>query len=132
MSTKKHFKLPKGGKLLEPAIKRQIGGWSEQELDAKIIRFGLTLYRVKDGMGGNGDREDWIVDVPSGCVSIHDYQYRAPYWGFEKYSSFDKAIAGQIQRGIEHEKGKIINHERKAEEARKSLQLLKHALTKSK
>lgn len=131
MSDKKIFKLPKGATMLPKIIKKSVGGWAEQEFDAKCERFGLTLYRIKDGFGGHGDREDWIVDVPSGCISINDYQYRAPYWGFERYRSFDRAIAGNIERGIEREKGKIIEHERKAEAARKSLQLLKHALTKT-
>jgi len=117
--------------MLKRILKTEIGGWSEMEYDAQMKRLGITWYRVKGGMGGRGDREDWIANLPSGCVVVHGYQYRAPYWGFEKYRSLNAAIAGQIEGAIKNERGKISACESKIKAARESLQLLQAALSKS-
>ena len=89
--------LPRGAKLLNPHIKKKVGSWCEQEFDAKVERFGITWFRVHLGMGGSGGREDWVADIPNGCLSIHDYQFRKPYWGMHRYKSFDDAIVGQMK-----------------------------------
>ena len=52
----------------------------------------------KDGMGGRGDREDWVADIPIGCASVHNYMFRKPYFGFDIYKSFNDAIVGQMKR----------------------------------
>lgn len=86
---------------------KKIGGWNEMEYDKTIVRKGITWYRVKDGMGGQGDREDWVASVPELCISVHDYQWREPRWGIISYPSFKAALDGEILRGIESGKSRL-------------------------
>jgi len=120
--------LPKGAKLIKPPIEKEVGGWVLQEFDARVERLGLTWLRVKGGMGGS---EDWIADIPSGCVSIHDYEWREPRWGSARYESFDEACAGRIARAIEHQKHKAAELRQKAEEADESVVLLARAIARA-
>ncbi len=118
--------------MLKSILKTAIGGWSEMEYDASMERFGLTLYRVKDGMGGAGDREDWVIALPSGCLCVHDYQYRKPYWGLEKYRSIDAAIVGQLKSGIDGQKAKALQCDARAKDAKAALAILEKAFAKTK
>lgn len=131
MKTREHIKpntvLPRGA-VLVPPFKKTVGGWVEQEFDATCERFGLTWLRVKDGLGNSGDREDWIVDIPSGCVSVHDYEWRKPYWGLHNYPSFDKACAGRIAQAVQFQQQKAAEHRENAKKADTAVAILKKAL----
>lgn len=122
--------LPKGAKLLKKPLTHSIGGWSEMELDAVVERQGIKWFRVKGGMGDGGDREDWIANIPSGCLSVHDYQWREPRWGFEKFNSFNEAVTAQIKRGIDFAKKKAVEYRQNADNADQTVQLLERALRK--
>ena len=37
--------------------------------------LGLTLYRVKNGFDSHGDREDWVIDLPTGAYAVSDTDY---------------------------------------------------------
>lgn len=99
--------LPKGGKLLAKLIKKQIAGWVEMAFDAKVICHGVVWLRVKDGMGGRRDREDWVADLNASNISVHDYEFRAPYWGLWKFSSFEAACRDGLERQVGHLQRKI-------------------------
>jgi hypothetical protein len=123
--------LPKGARLIKP-FEKKIGGWVEMEFDAEVERLGLTWYRVKGGMGErkNGDREDWIADIPSCCISIHDYQWREPRWGSFGYESFDKAIAGRTKEALSIAKHTVIALELKLADVIKTVELITKACEK--
>jgi len=94
--------LPKGGKLLPKPIKKKIGSWVEQVVDAALVRNGIRWFRVKDGMGGRGDREDWIADVECMCCSVHDYNWiKEIDFGIIKYPTFEKAIDSQLKASFQ-------------------------------
>jgi hypothetical protein len=120
--------LPTGGKLLRRVLDCKIGGWVQMKFDAKVERFGLTWYRVKDGMGRNGDREDWVLDIPTQAVSIHDYQWREPRWGFEKYNSFDEAALAQMVKGLDQAESRAAEFRRDAALVDASVAILKRAI----
>lgn len=128
---KPNFPLPHGATLVDPPEKRAVAGWSEMEYDARCVRRGITWLRVKDGMGRKGDREDWVADLPAYCISVHDYQFRAPYWGLEQYPSFNAAIKGQMKRAIQHANELAEEQTRKAAALRKTVGLLKSAVKTS-
>jgi hypothetical protein len=88
---KPNTKLPRGGKLLRPTITKETGGWTSLTYDAKVERLGLTWYRVQGGFSGKGYREDWVADLPSGCLSVSDYNWRDTSFP-TNYGSFDKAV----------------------------------------
>ncbi len=90
--------LPKGGKLIKP-LRKKIGTWVEMEFDATCRRNGLTWFRVKNGMGERGDREDWVADVPGVSISVHDYHYNGEDFG-PSYGSFDNACLQESIRAL--------------------------------
>ena len=97
----KFGQLPKGAKLLRKPLQKKIGGWTTLVLDAVLNKGDYRWYRVKDGFGEHGDREDWVADVPARlCISVSDYMFREPFWGFEHYKSFESALSGQLKRAI--------------------------------
>jgi hypothetical protein len=128
--------LPKGARLFLKPIHAKIGGWNEMEFDASVERLGLTWYRVKGGMGRNqagnatNDREDWVADIPVMALSVHDYQWREPRWGFHRYKSFDEAIAEQTKEGLESATRRLIKLEEEAESVTKTIVLLSKACNK--
>lgn len=95
--------LPKGAKAITPPVKMKLDAWTEQEVDATVQRHGLTWYRVKGGMGGRGDREDWVADVPAVCISVHDYHYNGEDFG-PNHGSFDNACLQEARKSLEHAK----------------------------
>lgn len=120
MDTKPNTVLPDGGKLI-PVLRKKVGNWVEMEFDAEVMRFGQRWLRVKDGMGGRNDREDWIMDIPGQGVSIHDYHWNGEDFG-ANHGSFDNAILEEMKlsRGYASEKraellGKLRDMERSIE-----------------
>ena len=91
--------LPEGAKKLKPTLRLKIAGWVEQEFDAEVTRGGIRWLRVKDGLGGYKDREDWIADIPELCVAVHDYNWTDTGFG-KNYGSFDKAIKGILEKTL--------------------------------
>ena len=100
MSKPKREHKPKGFQLLKSPVVKKIGGWTELKYDASLERYGITWYRIQNGFGGNGDREDWVADVPSLCVSVSDYNWIKGSFG-TYYGSFDKAIEAEITSALE-------------------------------
>jgi hypothetical protein len=124
-------KLPRGAVLISPPEKREIAGWAEMKYDARCVRYGITWLRVKDGIGGRGDREDWVADLPAMTVSVHDYHFHAPYWGIERYPSFNAAIKGQIKRAVGYARQQADEYTRKTAALVRTAKILKSALRKS-
>lgn len=122
--------LPKGAKII-PTVKKEIGGWVEMEFDAKVERFGLTWFRCKGGISHDGDREDWIADMPWGCLSVSDYQFREPRFGFDKFNSFDEACAEIIKKAKGQAKDKANEYRDKAAKADAAEAMLSAAIVKS-
>jgi hypothetical protein len=103
--------LPKGAKLLNKPVRKQTGNWVSMVFDAKLVRKGITWLRVKDGMSGNNDREDWVADIPKICASAHDYEWREPRFGAYKYNSFKEALDGAVALAIDYTDESIQNRE---------------------
>lgn len=98
----KEFKLPKGSRKIVP-VKKEIGHWVKMTYDAQLIFRGVQWLRVKDGMSGNADREDWVANLGGVCISVHDYCFRAPYWGHESHRAKDifGAMDIQLKEGLQ-------------------------------
>lgn len=96
---KKTYKLPDRAKLIEP-ITRVIGRWVEMTFDAKTERCGVTWFRVKDGMGGRGDGEDWVADVPNVPICVHDYHWNGDSFG-ANHGTFDNACQQELIAGLQ-------------------------------
>ena len=120
--------LPRGAKLLTPTLKKSIGNWVEMEYDAEIARLGLTWYRVKDGMGNSGDREDWVAFIPTGNLCVHDYHWKGPVFGV-RYSSFDQAIIGQTRQALQFARSRVIEQSQELAARKKTVELLTKALS---
>ncbi len=120
--------LPKGAKKIV-TLKREVGGWAEMEFDAICERHGLKWLRVKNGMGGRADSEDWVCDLPSACLSVHDYQWREPRWGFDKFDSFDEAVLAEMRSGAKQAKHSASELREKANRADETVRLLTAALS---
>lgn len=99
------------------ALRKKVGGWVEMDFDRCLTRNGVRWLRVKDGMGGNGSREDWVADLPL-TVSVHDYQWKPPYFGFDRYRSMGHAMDAQLQRGIDRLEERAVELENKLAEVR--------------
>ena len=96
---KPNAKLPIGAKLLTPPLRAKIGDWVEMTFDACLFYRNIVWYRVKGGFGERSDREDWVADLPSNCVSISDYN-----WNPGSFESFKKAMDSSLRRGLKHTK----------------------------
>lgn len=118
--------------MLGKPVTIKIGGWVQMDYDAKMRVNGIEWIRVKDGLSGKGDREDWIANIPSGCVSIHDYQYREPRWGFEQYRSMKAAMIGQLRVYIDSTVDRIRDLTERIELAKVSIKIAKAAVSKKK
>ena len=94
---KPNTKLPKGARLLPQPVRKKVAGWTEMEYDAEVERLGLTWLRVRGGMGGREDREDWVAKTPALCISVHDYHWNGDDFGPD-YGTFDNAIIEQVKR----------------------------------
>ena len=100
VGTSARGKMPKITLFKEP-IKLKTGGWVEQEFDAALECFGVRWLRVKDGMGGDGRREDWVADVPAVSVAVHDYHWNGDDFGPD-HGSFVGAIKGESKSSMEY------------------------------
>ena len=84
------------------------GGWAEQDVDARAIHKGIDWYRVEDGFGTRGDREDWIADLPklSVCVSrdLGSEYYRV---GVRNFPTIEEAMDEAIKNAMRHSDWKI-------------------------
>lgn len=92
-------KLPKTARRIKPIIKK-VGDWVEMTFDAILERNGLTWLRVKDGFGEKGNREDWVLDIPTRCVSISDYKWKGKNLG-RSYKSFEHAIDSEVLMALD-------------------------------
>lgn len=72
------------------------------EYDAAYSYRGIRWLRVKDGMNGAGDREDWVAELPTGTASVHDYQWREPRGGSVKAETFHDAMDIELRRMLEY------------------------------
>lgn len=120
--------LPKGGKLLKKPLKKKTGNWVEMIFDAEVLVEGIRWLRVQGGMGqgsplprNSNPREDWVADIPHGCASVHDYQFREPRWGFHEYNSFEEACREQLKNTIARVEGDAAEAEAKAHSLKKFL-----------
>lgn len=105
------FKLQEGATAIEP-VEIETGGWVPTVVDAKLTRNGIDWYRVKDGMGGRGDREDWIADVPEVCISVHDYHWNGSSFSFN-YGTFENALDQSVARILPHIAEKIAEAQKR-------------------
>lgn len=121
-------RLPKGGSPLKRLLKKKIGGWVEMSFDATFVRHGIRWYRVKDGMGDNGDREDWVADLPESCISLHDYNWNRLWCDTVYYGDFETAVLTALKRELHHEREKIIELHDKIERLRMSVELVENSL----
>lgn len=121
--------LPSGAKEIV-TIRKKIGGWVEMEYDAECERYGLTWLRVKGGFNSHGGREDWVCDLPTGLLSVSDSSWREPRFGFDNFSSFDEAVAGEIRRSLSYAESKTKEKEREADESRETEALLRKSVSK--
>jgi len=88
--------------LLKKPVRRKIAHWVEMAYDAKVRVHGLWWLRVKGGMGGQRDREDWVADIGV-CISVHDYQYiKKKKFGIRFYGSIEKACLGEMRAALEN------------------------------
>lgn len=113
--------LPRGGKLLKP-FKKQIGGWVAMEFDAEVQVSGVRWLRVMGGMGDkpDNDREDWVADVPL-TASVHDYQWREPFWGSVRYATFEQGCRDQFKYALERLQAESTELESKLASIRKTV-----------
>lgn len=108
-------------------FKKKICNWVEMEFDAKVVKHGVTWLRVKDGMGGRGDRDDWVADLPDACICVHDYNWTTQNFG-HNYGSFDAACLGELKRGLERQNYEVKELTQKLDKARKGLVRLREVI----
>lgn len=128
MKTKPNTVLPEGGRLITPA-KLRLGRWVEMKYDATVKRAGVDWFRVKNGMGDRGDREDWCADIPGVSVAVHDYHWNGEDFG-PSYGSFDAAVAGQLTFASQCLRERIADLKRQLESAEEGLLQTERALEK--
>ena len=97
------------------------------EFDAKVERLGLRWLRVKDGMCGRSEREDWVADVPFACVSIHDYHWNGERFG-ANHGSFNNAIIEETKSGLSWLRSQIKELRSKIAFAEKGAEILSRSL----
>jgi hypothetical protein len=120
--------LPKGGEMLPKVIKAKIGGWAEMEYDAKVMRHGLEWLRVKDGMGSRGDREDWVANVNSIAISVHDYHWNGDDFG-PNHGTFNNACEQEMKKGLMFAKEAIVEMQEAIDNKREGIRALTVALS---
>jgi hypothetical protein len=89
------YKLPKGAKPTKRTA--TIGNWVKMEFDARLPHRGIVWYRVSGGFGHRNDREDWVADIPYGCLSVSDYNWKKGVSTVfrDPYKSFFAALEGE-------------------------------------
>lgn len=124
------LKLPKGARLLKREITKTIGGWVQMTYDAETHFLGIRWLRVKGGFSESGS-ESWVADTPDGCISVSDYHWYGPRFGFERYRSFHAALLGQLVRARNHAKQKARELLQKHKTAKQTIAVLEAAIQKS-
>lgn len=104
---------PKGIKPIK--LTASIGNWVRMQFDAYIVRNGIRWLRVKGGMSGNNDREDWVADLPEVCISVSDYNWDKRLDFGTCYGSFEKAILGIVKEESVHVERKVLEYKFKSE-----------------
>ncbi len=115
--------------LLQPK-RQKIGGWVEQIHDAKLHRLGLTWYRVQEGFGGRGDREDWVADVPRIAVSVSRC-YNSQSWGSvfdDKVVSFNEAMKLEVAEKLDESKLRKKEHQQIVEDLEVTIRRMSDAV----
>ena len=129
MNTKKYkpnAKLPAGAKLLKSPVWKKVGGWLDQEYDAEMQMLGLTLYRVKDGFGSHGYREDWVIDLPTGAYAVSDTDYISGISQISKpkAKTFKGALIVELAVAKAHTINRIAEKEQELTKIKKTLNIL--------
>lgn len=88
----KTHRLPKGAKRIDPPLTKEVGNWVAMEYDAEFDWFGIRWLRAKGGFSDNGDREDWVADIPGVNISVHDY-----HWGGSSFGPNRGSFLGAIE-----------------------------------
>lgn len=120
---------PTGITIIKP-IKKKIASWIPQTFDASAERCGIVWLRVKDGMSGRGDREDWVADVPY-PVSVHDYHWNGDSFG-KSYGSFDNACFQELKIALLHARAERIRTEQTLAELKSAVFILEEATRRRK
>jgi hypothetical protein len=82
-------RIPHGYELIHSPVELQLGTFVPLVYDAKLQRNTIMWYRVQNGFGSRGDREDWVADLPV-SVSVSDYHWNGSDFG-PSYGTFDNA-----------------------------------------
>lgn len=80
-------------------ITKAIEPWVEMTYDAMYVVAGIRWLRVKDSMGGRGDREDWVADFPGVCLSVHDYHWQGTF-GPQLGTTCEEVMRRVIQQSV--------------------------------
>ena len=111
--------------------KASIAGWAEMEFDASVVRHGITWLHVKNGMGGGGDREDWVADLPGITLSVHDYNWDGQSFGVKMGKTFNKVVIRAMEDHTGYTLEQIAELRAECNEKEKGLRALKAALKKA-
>lgn len=103
-----------------------MGSWVKMTFDAKVERCGIVWFRVKDGLGKRGDREDWVANIPHICVSVHDYQWNGDEFG-ANHGSFDNACIQELKSSLAGAIFRLKEQERGIANLRSAIQKLSNA-----
>jgi len=121
--------LPKGAFLIKP-VRLVLGDWSPLVFDAKVVRAGITWYRVKGGLSeGDNSREDWLADVPKICISVHDYHWNGDTFG-PQHGSFDKAVKAESKAALRNSKERLAEKQELVLELKNSIAVLEKSCAK--
>jgi len=84
-------------------------GWEPMQYDRELFHKGRRWLRVKNGMDGRGNREDWVLDHPCMTVSVHDYNWQEKCTLFKPIAKTMKgAMDKAFLEGVEKLKDYII------------------------
>lgn len=108
-----------------------IAGWTEMEFDAAVFRHGVRWLHVKDGMGGYGDREDWVCDLPGVTLSIHDYNWDGQNFGANLGKTFDEAVVAAMEQEHGYQEHQISELRAECATKEKGLLALEAAIKKA-
>lgn len=94
--------------------------------DASCVRCGITWLRVKGGFGDNGEREDWVADLPVTCahVSTDDWCHGKG----KVHATFDQAVRTELARALDAAKRKRNELKEKLKQTDKGIAMLVGAL----
>lgn len=119
--------LQDGARLI--SVRKTTGTWVEMEYDARGEYFGIIWLRVKDGMGGRGDREDWVADIPGVSIAVHDYHWNGEEFG-SNHGSFLGAIKAETQRALDYANRKLAELQQKTANMSGGIALIQASISK--